>query len=204
MMAINQIVCLSIILILLIGCQKDTERLDNYYVDLITVKKTGEHYRFELDNGSLLIPKETNYNGVEGQRAILNYVPLIGDTIKVNSIANIFTGEVDKESTPENLIKDPIKMQSVWVGGNYLNMVIETYFHSEPHKVALFQFQDINSTTAGLYFSHSKEEDPLGYPQIMYLSFLISSIREEDRDYTPFKLFINTFDGQREISLILK
>lgn len=201
-MTINRITSLSIILILLIGCNKEILRHDDFYVDLITVKKNGELYRFELDNGRLLIPDKTEYKGNEGQRAILNYVPLKGDTIKINQISNIFTGAVTKENSLEELVKDSVKIQSVWVGGSYLNMIVETYYHSKPHKIALFQ--DINSPTVDLYFSHSKEEDPLGYPQIIYMSFLINSIRGDEQVPTPFTLFIETFDGLREIPLILK
>jgi len=201
-MTSNRIISLSIVLISLIGCNKETIRQDDYYVDIITVKKLGANYRFELDNGRLLIPDKTEYNGDEGQRAILNYVPLKGDTIKINNIANIFTSALEKEDSLDKLVKDPIKIQSIWVGGNYLNMIIETYFHSKPHKVALLQ--DINSPKVDLYFSHSKEEDPHGYPQTMYLSFLISSIREEDQTPTSFTLFIETYNRPREIPLILK
>lgn len=202
MMRINRIISLSIILMLLIGCNKETIRLDDYFINIATIKKVGEQYRFELDNGHLLIPIKTEYNGKEGQRVILNYVPLNGDTIKINQIKDIFTDNVHKENSLSELIKDPIKIQSVWVGGDYLNLIIETYFLSKPHKVALIQ--DITSPTINLYFSHSKEDDPHGYPQTMYMSFLITSIRDEGQSLTPFTLFIETYEGQREIPLVLK
>ncbi len=175
--------------------------MDDYLVEFATVKKEGAGYRFLLDNGRLLIPRETDYTGKEGQRVILNYVPWQGDTVKINDITDIFTGAVQSDGFPGRYVKDPVKIQSVWVGGDYLNMIIEVEYHSKPHKVALFR--DLSSPTIDLWFSHSQGNDPPGYPQIMYASFLLSSLRTLNRDSIPFKVFIQTYDGLREMQFIL-
>jgi len=80
-------------------------------------------------------------------------------------------------------------------------MIIEAEYHSEPHRVALLR--DITSPTVDLFFSHSREDDPPGYPQIMYASFLLSSLRIEKPSPVSFRLFIQTYDGLREISFVL-
>lgn len=183
------------------GCEEEPQRLDDYFVDFATVKKSDNAYRFQLDNQRLLIPRETDYSGQEGQRVVLNYVPLKGDTVKIYAVRNILTGAVQSEGFPGKLVRDPVKIQSIWVGGDYLNMIIEAECHSEPHRVALLR--DITSPTVDLFFSHSRENDPPGYPQIMYASFLLSSLRIEKPSPVSFRLFIQTYDGLREISFVL-
>jgi len=195
------VLCITLLMLTADGCEKEPKRMDDYFVEFATVKREGTGYRFLLDNGRLLIPLETDYTGKEGQRVILNYVPWQGDTVKINYISDIFTGVVQSDAFPERYPKDPVKIQSVWVGGDYLNMAIEIEYHSKPHKVALFR--DLSSPTIDLWFSHSRENDPPGYPQIMYASFLLSSLRTLNRDSIPFKVFIQTYDGLREMQFIL-
>jgi hypothetical protein len=194
--------CIALLLLPVTGCEKDPKRLDNYFVDFATVKKEAAGYRFLLDNGRLLVPQETDYTGDEGQRVIFNYVPLQGDTVKINQVTNIFTGAIQSEGFPERYTKDPVKIQSIWVAGGYLNMVIETEYHSKPHKVALFR--DSSSPSADLYFSHSREDDPPGYPQIMYVSFLLSSLHTQNGTPVSFRLFIQTYNGLREMHFTLQ
>ena len=202
MKSILLVLWVALLLLPAAGCEKEPKRLDDYFVDFATVKKEGAGYRFLLDNGRLLIPKETDYTGNEGQRVILNYVPWQGDTVKINYITDIFTGVVQSDGFPERYVKDPVKIQSIWVGGDYLNMIIEVEYHSKPHKVALFR--DLSSPTVDLWFSHSRENDPPGYPQMMYASFLLSSLRTQNGVSTPFRVFIRTRDGLRDMQFILK
>lgn len=192
---------IAILLLPAAGCEKEPKRLDDYFMDFATVKKEGSDYRFMLDNGRLLIPYRTDYAGNEGQRVILNYVPWKGDTVKINYATDIFTSVVQFEGFPEKHVKDPVKIQSVWVGGEYLNVIIEAEYHSKPHKVALLR--DPSAPTTDLYFSHSRVDDPPGYPQKMYVSFLLSSLRTHNEE-TPFRVFIQTYDGLREMAFVLR
>jgi hypothetical protein len=80
-----------LLILLLSSCEKDPGRMDDYLVEFATVVKENSKYRFRLDNGRLLIPEEVkDYSGEEGQRVILNYVPLGGDAIKINFVSNIY------------------------------------------------------------------------------------------------------------------
>lgn len=178
--------------------------MDDYLVEFATVVKENSKYRFRLDNGRLLIPEEVkDYSGEEGQRVILNYVPLGGDAIKINFVSNIFTGSIQAEGFPQNYSDDPVKIQSVWVGGDWLNLILEIEYLNVPHKVALFR--DHSSSSADLYFSHSSENDPPGYPRMMYASFLLSDLREQvGSPPVPFRFFINTYTGIRIFELELK
>ncbi|SFK43165.1 NigD-like protein [Porphyromonadaceae bacterium KH3CP3RA] len=193
-----------LLILLLSACEKDRGRIDDYLVEFATVVKENSNYRFRLDNGRLLIPEEVkNYSGEEGQRVILNYIPLEGDAIKINFVSNIFTGTIQSDGFPQNYSDDPVKIQSVWVGGDYLNLVMEIEYLREPHSVALLR--DHSSTSVDLYFSHSSNDDPPGYPKIMYASFLLTDLREQvDSSLVPFRFFINTYTGIRIFELELK
>ncbi len=199
------ITALIIVFLLAVGCEKEDERIDNFLVDFATVLHSQQIVFFQLDNQRILIPKELkNYSGNNGQRVILNYTPLRGDTIKVNDVANIFTGAIQLPGFFQQPSKDPVKIQSVWVGGDYLNMIFETEYHSEQHLIGLF-IMDPSSTPKELYFSHSRNNDPPGYPQTFYASFLISSLRPAgSSDPVSFRLFVNTYTGMREFDLELK
>ena len=189
---------------LAVGCEKEDERIDNFLVDFATVFVSNRRIFFQLDNQRILIPKGLNYSGESGQRVILNYTPLRGDTVKVNDVANIFTGAIQLPDFFQQPSKDPVKIQSVWVGGDYLNMIFETEYHSVQHLIGLF-IMDPSSTPRELYFSHSRNNDPPGYPQTFYASFLIKGLRyPESSDPVPFRLFINTYEGMREIDLTLE
>ena len=64
--------------------------MENYLVEFATVIKENSKYHFKLDNGRVLIPDESKqYSGEGGQRVILNYTPLEGDAIKINSVSKI-------------------------------------------------------------------------------------------------------------------
>ena len=189
---------------LAVGCEKEDERIDNFLVDFATVFVSNRRIFFQLDNQRILIPKGLNYSGESGQRVILNYTPLRGDTVKVNDVANIFTGGIQTPGFFQQPSKDPVKIQSVWVGGDYLNMIFETEYHSVQHLIGLF-IMDPSSTPRELYFSHSRNNDPPGYPQTFYASFLIKGLRyPESSDSVPFRLFVNTYEGMREIDLTLE
>lgn len=198
------ILWLSCLLLLFAGCEKEPKRMDDYLVDFATLLEEGTGYRFRLDNNRIMIPKGVDdYKGKEGQRVILNYIPLKGDTIQVRRISDIFTGMIQPDGFPEGYVDDPVKIKSVWVGGDYLNMIMEIEYHSVPHVVSLFR--DHSSGTIDLWFSHSRNNDPRGYPQTMYTSFSLQRLRSESNNaLIPFRLFINSQTGQRTFHLALK
>ena len=82
-------------------------------------------------------------------------------------------------------------------------MIFEIEYHSTPHSIALLR--DMESQTADLYFAHTTNNDSKGYPQIMYASFILSSLRNVDNTVeTSFNLYINTNSGIRQYQFILK
>lgn len=185
------------------SCEKAPERIDDFFVHFATVVKQNETLLFQLDNNKLLFPKELkDYKAEDGQRVVINYVPLKGDTVKIRNVSNIFTGAIDEKGYPEKHHTDPVKIQSVWVSGHYLNMILEVEYHSKPHTIGLLR--DTGSGTADLYFSHSANDDPPGYPKKMYASFSLQALRKSEASPIPFRVFIQTHQGLREFEFELK
>lgn len=194
------LVILSIALIQ--GCDKEPERMDDFLAEFATVVKNGDLYRFKLDNGRVLTPVDVNdFSGREGDRVIIYWTPLNGDSVKIVTISPIFKGSILTDGFLEGYKNDPLKIQSIWVEGDYLNLILEIEYHSVPHSISLFR--DTLSPVTDLYFAHSNNEDPPGYPQLMYASFLLSSLREQTGTSVPFRLFINTYSGIRQFNLTL-
>lgn len=202
--ALKSLALISLLPLFLASCEKESERLPDYLMEFVTVEMEGSDYRFRADNGKLLIPdRVTNLSAKTGQRVIINYVPLEGNNIHINYASPIFTGKIEADGYPENYADTPVKIQSVWVGGDYLNLIIETEYHSVPHSVALLR--DSSSESLDIYFSHSSNNDSPGYPKVLYASFLIKEIREQANvSPVPFHFFVNTYEGMRTFNLELR
>lgn len=200
----NRFILFSVCLILLplVACEEDLPRMDDYLVDYATLNKSGNTVTFQLDNNRIIFPKDNKeYPGLNDQRAIINYSPYKDDTVKINNVSPIFTDKIRLQGFQETVHNDPVKVQSIMVSGDYLNLVLEIEYHSKPHSIALFQKTDLPI----LYFSHSRNDDPPGYPQMMYSSFSLTKLRNEgSTEHIPFSLFINTHEGLREFKLIYK
>lgn len=195
--------CLMVVFLIAFACEKNEKRIDDFFVEFATVIKPAEQITFQLDNNKILIPKKLkDYSGKNGQRVVLNYAPLRGDTIKVNSVSDIFTGTVQESNAVDTLIKEPVKIQSVWVGGNYLNLILEIEYYNKTHVIGLFR--DTQSSIINLHLTHSKDGDPPGYAKKLYASFSLSAIKSANVSPTPFRLHINTHSGVRVFELLVK
>lgn len=188
----------AIVLIpLLLACEKESVRIDNYLVEYATVNVAGSTVTFKLDDGKILMPETTadKLDVEDGVRVILNYTPLDEDGfIKVNRIQKIFMDVIKEEGFPEELKTSPIKIVTIWVSGQYLNMSFEVDYHSKPHVTGLYR--DMEAAEPTLYFSYSREDDPPGAPTLTYLSFDLNSLKRD----IPFTMYVNTYDGVREFT----
>jgi hypothetical protein len=198
--AFTLLVILSLTLIQ--GCDKKPERMDDFLAEFATVIKQGDTYRFKLDNGKVLSPIEVkDFHGSDGDRVILYWTPLNGDKIEIKNITPVFSGDVLFEGYPENYKNDPLKIISVWVEGDYLNLILEIEYHSTPHTIALYK--DTSTDGTDLYLSHSMNNDPPGYFQIMYASFRLSKLKSLNETEVPFRLFIYSNKELRQFNFTL-
>ncbi|MBP6174683.1 MAG: NigD-like N-terminal domain-containing protein [Fermentimonas sp.] len=198
--AFTLLVILSLALIQ--GCDKKPERMDDFLAEFATVIKQGDTYRFKLDNGKVLSPIDVkDFHGSDGDRVILYWTPLNGDKIEIKNITPVFSGDVLFEGYPENYKNDPLKIISVWVEGDYLNLILEIEYHSTPHTIALYK--DTSTEGTDLYLSHSMNNDPPGYFQIMYASFRLSKLKSLNETEVPFRLFIYSNKELRQFNFTL-
>ena len=196
MMKQKKIISFIVALFFVLACEKETERMEDFFVDFATVTQLSSQIAFKLDNNRLLIPKETgSYEGQEGQRVILNYTLLSGDAIKVNQISDIHTDKIKEAAEIDFFEKDPVKIQSIWVSGDYLNFIIEIEYFSQMHKIGVVR--NSSQSLSDLYFVHSREDDPPGYAKKMYASFLLTPLKSVSNVVDEFKLHIETTSGER-------
>ena len=192
-----------ILLVFLSSCEEEIPRTDDFKVDFATVLRENSQLRFQFDNGRILTPvnPELYSSGENGQRVVINYTPLENNQLRIRAISNIFTGNIRTEGFPDLLAQDPVRIQSVWVGGEHLNLILEIQYHSVPHSVALFR--DMDSPTIDLHFSYSRNNDPAGTTRLLHTSFLLSTLRENGNEPVAFRVFINTHSGLREFEMIM-
>lgn len=193
----NRITLIFSVLVLLffVRCDKEGARIPDFFVEFATVIKKETSITIQLDNGNVLLPEPSsnNLDIADSSRVIINYTPLEGSFIKINSIQRIFLGNIE-EKLPAQLSPHPIKVISVWVSGGYLNISLQADFHSKPHSASLYR--DMKAEKPTLYLSYSREDDPAGAPTQMYLSFNLGNLQNED-----LTVYINTNDGKRKYNL---
>ena len=190
------ILIFSVITVLFfIGCDKDETRVPDFLVEFATVIRTGSSITVKLDNGNILIPDNTSSLEVEdGNRVIVNFTPLENNSIRINSIQQIFLGEIKSKESPNDIKAEPIKIISIWVSGSYLNMSIQVDYHSKAHSVGLFRDMQLEKPT--LYFMYSRDDDPAGAPTLRYLSFDLGSLQKNE----DFTVYVNTYEGKRQFN----
>lgn len=180
-------------LLFLLSCDKELPRTDNFLVEFATVKMVNSSISFELDNENILEPENpTSLDLVNGNRVILNYTPLENGLITINSVRKIFLDTIKEDGFPGEVKTSPIKIISIWVSGNYLNMSFEVDYHSKSHNTAMYR--DIDAAETTLYFSYSRGDDPPGAPILNYLSFDLKSLEKK----SSFTVYVNSYEGIRE------
>lgn len=189
------------LLLLALSCEKEPARLDDMYLEFATVVNKDSGIQFRLDNNRFLIPNDSYADNVEsGERIIISYTPIKGDTIKVNQVSKIFLGTVEDNQT-EEINQNPVKIQSIWVSGGYLNMIFEVEYHSKAHKIRLERNKSISPSD--LHLNYSREDDPPGYSKKTYVSFSLSALYKDNPPTKDFTVNINTLDGMRQFNFEL-
>ena len=192
---------LSAILLLAIACEKEPERMQDIFLEFATVVNTSSRTVFKLDNNRLLVPNDNkDYRVEEGKRVIINYTPLQDDVVIVNQVSSIFTGEIKESKDVETVEKDPVKIQSIWVAGGYLNMILEIEYYEKAHKIDLLR--NSGESASDLYFAHSRNGDPPGYAKKLYASFSLAALKSAGNPVDKFKLHIRTLDGERVLEFV--
>jgi len=172
---------------------------DTYCVEIVTAQNENV---FISDNGKIIVAtaNENNKKYTSGDRVLLNYTLLStsasGDySVRINGSTKVPQGKLTltDEASIHSSLKEPVLLESVWLGGHYLNMQFYLNFKSETHKIGLFaDSARLESDTLRMYFMHDINNDPPGYPSHTYLSFDLKEVLGDPGKSRPVSVQINT------------
>ncbi|MBP1638808.1 MAG: hypothetical protein H6Q17_391 [Bacteroidetes bacterium] len=134
-----------------ISCEKDEQRsLENYWVSFATVTQTNNDGSFSvrLDNGTSALAtkvKPSGFTTAKGERLIINYSLLSDSTdsqtriIQINSIGTVEIKKIGILNTTnkDSIGNDPVDVEKIWSGGNYLNVSFSYYGNKQEHLFSL-------------------------------------------------------------------
>lgn len=194
----------------------DGYSLGKYWMDIVTVndKNEGEIYDFTLDDGSKLsvVATSTNYKP-KYKRAIVNYT-ILGDIenpkkdttdyyVKLNRVYDVLTKDViyiapDDKQKQDSIGYDPVKIHSIWEGGDYLNIYYGVNVGgTATHYINLVSASPIteneNSDVVQLEFRHNKNDDPENYGANNYVSFDLKPYKKSGSGMIKFEISVKEF-----------
>lgn len=196
----------------------DGYSLGKYWVSIATVENPDDtpYFYLRLDNEELLWTAATNlynYRPKTGQRVcavytILNDKPegsAYQHDVKLNDAYNILTKNVFY-ITPEqqdSIGNDPIGVDDMWIGSNYLN--IEFYYggYYKTHFINLVKddSKEYDDNKLHLEFRHNGNEDERKYKMRGIVSFdllslFISPLDESSQEKTDLVIHVKNIDGE--------
>jgi hypothetical protein len=194
----------ALLLSTLVACSSDPVvdyGMGEYYVELATALGNND---FLIDSGQTLHDsnKTAQRTFSAGSRVYLSfsYNETPDDPITVHGIAPIFSDYL-KTATQTVLSqqkKDPIRLESVWIGRHYLNLKFYMEYRSASHKLALLMDeQETPNPEAHLHFAHDKNNDAAGYPTSLYASFRLNDILGEPQGTRTLHIHFNTDKGEK-------
>ena len=171
-----------------------------YYVEIATTQNKNE---FLLDNGKLIVATadENQKTYAFGDRVLLNYTLLSptasnGDyTVRINGSTKIPLGNfaLSNDSSIQAAAKEPVLLESIWLGSHYLNMQFYINYMSVAHTIGLLADSTrLESDTLRMYFTHDTNNDPPGYPSRAYLSFDLEDILGAPGNARQISVQVNT------------
>ena len=174
--------------------------LDKYYVEIVTALSSKD---FLLDNGKKIVAtsEEKTKGFVAGDRVLMNYT-LLSDSntednfsVRINGSAKIPLGKLtlSSDSAIYASVKEPVLLESAWLGSCYLNLKFYLNFKSIPHSIGLLTDSTlVKSDTIRMFFYHNTNNDPPGYLSNAYISFNLKDILGEPENKRIISMQIKT------------
>ena len=191
-----------IILFFLFSCEDKTVDygLDRYYEEIVTAQNEND---FLLDNGKMIFATsdENRRTFALGDRVYVNYTLLTStasvgnDSVRINSSFKIPLGKLTltNDSVINSTAKEPILLESVWLGSHYLNMQFYLNFRSVNHSVGLLvDSVSLKNDTIRMFFVHDSNNDPPGYPAHTFLSFDLKEVLGDNGNSRPISVRIHS------------
>lgn len=210
------IICLIVCGFVAASCNDDDGySLDNFTVNIATVVDSDDLFYLKLDNGQKLWVAAPVMSKPKAERAIINYT-LLSDNIsnydhaiRLNRISTVLTKDIiyiDPANVEEqdSIGNDPIKIISIWEGGDYLNIKFgfnfgEKYQHLV-NMVADDADFDISNNPVRLEFRHNKYDDPELYGVQDYICFNLKQYKKAalEAGINELKFEIRALDFKNE------
>lgn len=182
--------------LLLAACGKDEYVYPPVLTEFISAgtDESGCISTLQTDKGvSYRLENRDKYTGLTADsvyRVIAVYE--VKDTVSLSayiySLGNVFAPEPVTEWS-EEIIQDPVDVQSIWLSGDYLNMILLVKAQNEKHTFRFIRMEDSPSFHLTLY--HDKGEDVEAYTQRAYLSVPLQKYKTYCKE---IYFTINTFE----------
>lgn len=169
---------------LIFSCSSDIDNgylSEEFRLDFSTVKLSNNKLSLLTDNNYTISDStlsRVSFTKKNGQRVIANYTPLANGNNTIHSVTDILTSKTIKGRF-DTLYTAPVKIQSIWTGGGYINLILTFNRYSKTHSFGLYYK---NSATDTLQLSHNDMGDSQGYPVRTYMSFLIDGLKINSTD----------------------
>ena len=196
------------ILALLCSCEdtNDNLRYPSVVTDYVcmTTDMVGQPNTLLLDNGFAYQEQLPSYKKDTVYRVISIY------ELGADSIAHIYSIAQTTSTIPtplrdgETLHQDPVYLQSCWISGGYLNLVIELKALNGKHSIGF-----IDTTPKAMHgkeftFYHRTISDVESYRQELYGSIPLAPFSEALQQGDTLRFVINTYDkGLTEVEFVL-
>jgi hypothetical protein len=199
---------LTLLLSTVVACTSDPDidyGMGEYYVEIVTALGSDA---FRLDNGSTIRDsnKTARRSFSAGARVYLSFSygnNPADDPITVHGAFQIFSDELKTmpEATLAQQKRDPVRLETLWLGSHYLNLKFYMEYRSAAHKLALLtdEAQATPSTEVHLYFSHDKNNDIPGYPTALYASYDLSKVLGEPQGERTLLIHFSTTNNENKI-----
>lgn len=169
------------------GCGKNENITAPYITEITTVSKKGVETVFIQDRTATVLRPVKSISALselsDGERVLIYYVPMNGSSIEIPieilNVGRILTKSV-RELPPDSmaLLPDfPLKVESTWLSGEYVNIHFLFNYFDRPHSIDMFaDTSQISSDTLRLRLFHSTNLDPDGVEVRSYGSFSLTSV----------------------------
>lgn len=206
--------------ILFTSCNDDDDySLDKFWVSMATVENPDNDpfFYLKLDNEETLKIVATNfynYKPQSGQRIIADYT-ILNDKpsgsfyqhdVKLNDAYNVLTKKIFyiTPETQDSIGNDPIGIEDMWLGSNYLNIQFFYPGYNKIHFINLVKDESktYNDNKTHLEFRHNAYNDEERYKRSGFVAFDLNSLFVQPREEVErinLVIHIKELDGKETI-----
>lgn len=191
----NWYLLMGLLIILASGCSMDDEESEYYQYALGVVEgNSATTFMVLTDGGERLRPVEfqpSNYEIEAGKRVLVRFTVLEESesetydyVVKVASISNVLTKQivVANQEVRDTIGNDPVTINWVSIGNDYLNVDFSFWADSKPHyfDLVLDETKQDKAGFISLNFHHSAKDDIRYRNYSGLISFSLDMLKEED------------------------